>query len=244
MKKMFLVIMASVMLLSCLDHDEDLYKNNLVDIATVENPDQSTKFYLNLDNNERLWTSVSELRYFRPNDGQRVIANYVILSNTSDTSDYDHDVRLINVYEILTKGIFRIKPAEQDSIGNDQIEIKQLWVGSDYLNVEFNYPGYNKIHYISLVSDSTKTYTDNKIHLEFRHNANGDYPSYSKWGMASFDLRSLKLNATSDSVDLVIHTNEYRTPQDFSYNLTYKFNTASQVSTRKISIPKNAVKPL
>ena len=95
-----------------------------------------------------------------------------------------------------------------------------------------------------MVSDSTKTYTDNKIHLEFRHNANGDYPSYSKWGMASFDLRSLKLNATGDSVNLVIHTNEYRSPQDNTYNLTYKFNTASQVSARKISIPKNAVKAL
>ncbi|NDP20220.1 MAG: hypothetical protein GZ091_03960 [Paludibacter sp.] len=242
MKKLIFVIMASALLLSCNRENENMYENDLSDIATVDNSAQSTKFFLNLDNKERLYTMVSDLRYYRPKDGQRVIANYVILSNKSDTSTYNHDVKLIDVYEILTKGIFRIKPVQQDSIGNDQIEIRQMWIGSDYLNVEFSYPGYNKIHFISLISDSTKTYTDNKIHLEFRHNANGDYPSISKWGMASFDLRSLQSNATNDSLQLVIHTKEYRSTGDNTYSMTYKFNTPSLVSARKISIPKNAEK--
>ncbi len=242
MKKLIFVIMASALLLSCNREDENAYENNLSDIATVENVEQSTKFFLNLDNNERLYTMASELRYFRPKDGQRVIANYVILSNKSDTSSYNHDVKLIDVYEILTKGIFRIKPAQQDSIGNNQIEIRQMWIGSDYLNVEFTYPGYDRIHFINLISDSTKTYTDNKIHLEFRHNANGDYPSISKWGMASFDLKSLQANAVNDSLQLVIHTKEYRSKVDNTYSMTYKFGTPNLVSARKISIPKNAVK--
>ena len=115
-------------------------------------------------------------------------------------------------------------------------------MGSDYLNVEFVYLGYNKNHFITLVADDAKTYTDNKTHLEFRHNANGDYPSSSKWGMASFDLRSLKANHNSnDSVKLVIHTKEYGTTTDKTYALTYKFGvpTAAQ-SAKNISLPFNA----
>jgi hypothetical protein len=242
MKKLILIIMATALFFSCNDKDDNLYENFLVDIATVENPSQNTKFYLQLDNDERLWTYSTNLRYYRPKDGQRVIANYAVLTNKSDTSNYDHDIRLIDVYEILTKGIFRIKSEQQDSIGNDPLQIIQMWVGSDYLNVEFNYPGLNKIHFISLVSDSTKTYDDNKFHLEFRHNANGDYPSYSKWGMASFDLRSLKLSAPSDSLQMVIHTREFGSPENRTYNLTYKYNSAAEVSARRIIVPKNADK--
>ena len=243
MKKLLTGIIVLFLIISCNNDDVNSNDKNWQAIATVENPTLSTTFNIRLDNGDLMYTNTAGLLNYKPKDGQRIIANYSVIETTSPTNNtVKNVVRLNDAYEILTKGIFKIKPAQQDSIGNDQIEIRSIWVGSDYLNVEFVYLGYNKNHYVNLVSDDAKTYTDNKTHLEFRHNANGDYPSSSKWGMASFDLRSLKANHNSnDSVKLVIHTKEYGTTTDKTYALTYKFGvpTAAQ-SAKNISLPFNA----
>jgi hypothetical protein len=144
-------------------------------------------------------------------------------------------VRVNDVYEVLTKGIFNITPATQDSIGNDKISIGDIWVGGDYLNVEFVYPGYNRTHFINLVSDASKTYTDGKVHLEFRHNDNGDAPTYNQWGMASFNIRSLR-QTPGNKVELVIHTNEF-SGGNTTYQLTYDYTTSSaSVAPKQIKL--------
>lgn len=243
MKKLLIGMLVVFLITSCNNNEVNSNDKNWQAIATVENPTLSTTFDFRLDNGDLMHTNTAGVLNYKPKDGQRIIANYSIIETTSPASNtVKNVVRLNDVYEILTKGIFRIKPAQQDSIGNDQIEIKSMWVGSDYLNVEFVYLGYDKNHFITLVSDDAKTYTDNKVHLEFRHNANGDYPSSSKWGVASFDLRSLKANHNpNDSVKLVIHTKEYTSTVDKTYPLTYKFGvTTAAQSARKFSLPFNA----
>lgn len=239
MKRIFLGILALTFLVAC-TQEEDQYQlqNNFSSIATVENPNKSSAFYFRLDNNDLMWITSSNFPYYRPKDGQRIVAVYSILSVNNDGLLYNHKVVLNDVYEVLTKGIFNITPATQDSIGNDPITIRDMWVGSDFLNVEFDYAGYNKIHFINLVSDNTKTYTDGKVHLEFRHNANNDSPTYSKWGIVSFNLRSLRPLAVADSVNLVIHSKEFGTPVDKTYNVTYKFGSAPAIqSVKKIPFP-------
>jgi hypothetical protein len=246
MKKLIISMLALMFLVSC-NRDENQYlpPNSFTSIATVENPTQSSGFYFRLDNNDRMWVTATNFPYYNPIDGQRIIATYSILSVNGNNSSYNHKVSLNDVYEVLTKKIFKITPNTQDSIGNDPINITDLWVGSDFLNVEFNYQGQNKIHFINLVSDSTKTYTDGKVHLEFRHNANNDYPMFWRWGIVSFNLKSLQPLAVGDSVNMVIHTKEFGTTVDKSYNVTYKFGTAAAVQyVKKIIIPADSNKVL
>jgi hypothetical protein len=242
MKKILFGIFILSLITSCNIEENNSMDRNWISIATVENPTLSSSFHFLLDNGDRLFSKTTNLLNYHPKDGQRIIANYTILSNTDENNSHNYDVKLNDVYEILTKGVLKIKPQQQDSIGNNQIEIKNIWIGSNYLNVEFAYLGLDKTHYINLVSDSTKTYSDNKIHLEFRHNANSDSPSYSKWGMASFDLRSLKAQSIpGDSLNLVIHTREYTGSIDKTYPLTYKFKVLSPVLfVKKVAFPVNA----
>lgn len=234
MKRLFFIALLFPFLIACNDNHDNDYQNVLTDIATVENPDQATKFGLLLDDSTLLWVAGSEVPYYRPKDGQRIIVDYSLLSENRN-GKYKHDVLINDVYEVLTKGIFNITATTQDSIGNDNISIKNMWIGGDFLNVEFVYPGYNATHYINLVADASKTYTDGKIHLEFRHNANNDYPEYNKWGIVSFNLKSLQAN-TTDSVQLVIHTKEFYYG-DEKYDITYKFGPGSaQIKGQKISL--------
>jgi hypothetical protein len=237
MKRFFLFLMPLILLASCKDGEDITPNNYFVDIATVENPEAGTHFYFTLDDKTRMLTATSTIKYYRPKDGQRIVANYTILNDKAASSGYDHDVRLNDVYEVLTKGIFNITSATKDSIGNEYIHIEDMWIGSDYLNVEFDYPGGNKIHYINLVSDSSKTYTDGKIHLEFRHNSNGDYPYANMWGIASFNLKSLQ-KAGKNSTDIVVHTKEYYSNTTDIYTFTYNYGTSSTRSlTHKSAIP-------
>jgi len=228
MKKIFALIICTIVAFTACDDDDDGYSlgDFWIDIATVENPDNNTAFYFLLDDNTRMWTAASDLLNYRPKNGQRILADYTLLSDRPSGSPYDHDVKLNDVYEILTKNIFEITPATQDSIGNDPIEIEDIWVGSNYLNIEFEYKGLNKIHFINLVRDRSKTYNDGRVHLEFRHNAHSDTQTYDKWGIASFDLRSLQ---NTESVQLVIHSKEYDGDEEI-HELTY---TPNDVNSRK-----------
>ena len=229
---LFSVFVIAVLLMSgCIDDDK--YAGSYrVSIATVENADSTNVFFLRLDNDTLLWTAESNFTNYKPKTGQRIIANYSLLSDKRATGLYDYDVKLNDVYEVLTKGIFQISPDKQDSIGHDSIYVSEMWIGSKFLNVEFLYQGYNKTHFINLVSDTAKTYDDEKIHLEFRHNANNDYPMNNRWGIVSFDISSIQ-STTVDSVNLVIHVNVPNQAEEELYELTYYYNLPSSGIKRK-----------
>lgn len=232
--KISFFVLVSILFAGCADDDYSP-DNYWVDIATVDNQAQKSKFFLNLDDGSSLWTEETNFSNYKPKDGQRVIAYYSVISDKRATDLYDYDVKLHDVYEVLTKGIFEMTPAKQDSIGNDSIYVSDMWVGSKYLNVEFYYYGWNKTHFINLVSDTAKTYTDDgKVHLEFRHNANNDEPYHRRWGIVSFDISSLQSN-TADSVELVIHVNMPNQVEDKLFNLTYRYNNTQSAGVIKKS---------
>ena len=225
---LILMIPALFLITSCNKDDGYSLGKTWRGIATVENPDNESYFFFLLDNGTRMWTAATTNSYYRPADGQRIIADFNILSDGPGSGSYNHDVRLVSAYTILTKGIFNVTEETQDSIGYDKVKIEDIWVGSNYLNIRFGYNGSNKAHFINLVSDASKTYTDDKIHLEFRHNANNDAPLYGIRGIVSFDLRSLQKEEV-DSLPLVIHANEFDESEEKTYELTYKFTGLSDV---------------
>lgn len=229
MKKylLFVFALSALTFASCSDDDGYSLDKFWVSLATVENPNEDSAFYLHLDNGEVIWIGATNFYNYRPKTGQRIIADYTLLNDTPEGSKYDHDAKLNDAYNILTKGIINITPEIQDSIGHDAIHIRELWVGSDYLNIRFSYKMNNKRHMLNLVSDSSKVYNDGKVHLEFRHNANDDAESYTAGGLVSFELMSLKGKTTGNSLDLIIHSFNYEGKEE-TYNLTYNFNNKEE----------------
>jgi hypothetical protein len=219
MKKFVFILMLPLLAFISCDNDDD--DDRWVSIATVSNPDNSAHFSLKLDNNKTLYVSKTNFESYRPKTGQRVLVDYTVLDRKAET----YNVKLNDAYNILTKGIFYITPETQDSIGNDPIAIRDIWVGSDFLNVEFLYWGYGKTHYINLVKDDSKQYADNKIHLEFRHNNNNDAQVYRYNGIVSFNLTSL-LSQTSTPLELAIHIKKYN-GEESVYNFEYNPQNAS-----------------
>lgn len=223
MKKYFLFLLLSVFTLTSCDDDGYSLDKFWVSLATVENPNNEPYFFLHLDDGTILWIGATNYLNYRPATGQRVLADYTLLSDRPEGSNYDHDAKLNDAYNILTKGIVEVTPETQDSIGRDPIVVRDIWVGSDYLNIRFAYRGFNKRHMLNLVSDASKTYDDGKVHLEFRHNAFEDNTTRTLTGWVSFHLASLQENAGGNTLDLVIHVIESE-GKEVTYEQTYKFN--------------------
>jgi len=220
---LFLLLLLPLFI-GCGDNVNDhSYNSYIVDIGTVVNPSLSPTFSILLDNNKLLKVTETEDQTFVPKDGQRIVATYTLLSVTKVDTVTTRKIRLNNAYSVLTKGIFKITPATQDSIGHDSITIRDMWIGNDFLNIEFSYLGNDKTHYINLVSDASKVYTDGKVHLEFRHNANGDSPTYYSKGIVSFNLKSLQTGVTATVLNLLIHVNVPNQAAEKTYNVVYYF---------------------
>jgi len=225
MKKYFLLLLLPVFAFVACDDDDDgkSLDKFWISYATVDNPDDGYFFYLNLDNGERLWTAASNFYNYRPRTGQRILADYTILNDKPAGSAYDHDVKLNDAYNILTKNIFLVTPATQDSIGHDPLDVKDIWVGGDFINVKFNFRLNDRQHLISMVKDDSKTYDDGRIHLELRHNAHNDGQGYVSSGLAAFNILSV-VPAPRQPVRIAVHVTDYAGKESI-IDLTYEYGS-------------------
>jgi hypothetical protein len=226
-------IVAIAIFFTAFSCDDSNSGNYLFDIATVEIQDDGT-FALVLDNGVRLWSEASDVRYIGKNR-QRVFVNYTVLSEKYNRENYS--IKINDIWDILTKSPILLTAENADSIGNDPVKINSIWVGSDFLNVDFffNYGGVRP-HAINLVKNTVVTPPDDgKIHLEFRHNSYQSTNMRLYEGLVCFDLKSLRVN-TADSVQLSIKVKDWDGEKIF--DITYYYNNTTLKSLKgEKSIP-------
>ncbi len=227
-------VIALLLISSCDKKDKNYSLGEFrINIATAI-PKGENIYSLILDDGTTLWPAASERKY-QPATNQRVFVNYTILSDAKD--GYDHFVKVNDIWNILTKDIIKLTAQNEDSIGNDPVEVNYIWVGNDYLNIDFmfNYGGVRP-HAINLVKNTLSTATaPDVIDLEFRHNAYRSSRSKFYEGFVCFNLKPLRVAGT-DSVKLAIKVktlNETKT-----YNAVYRYNSAIRSSTtEEVPIP-------
>lgn len=100
---------------ACHDNDDNSVNTFIIRMATVRVISGNT-YFLETDNGNTLWPAASAVPWYRPADGQRVIANYTLLGTLES---YDYAVRVNNLINVLT---------ETPMIDNE-----------DYVNLEYRY---------------------------------------------------------------------------------------------------------
>lgn len=216
----FLIV---ILLFSC-SKDEDYSLNKFwVSAATIST--YEVKPYLIItDNGDRLFPTSSNVKYFKPIDKQRVWVSYTILKDEKDAgAEFDYYVKVNDVREILTKGIVTLTDSNKDSIGNDPVEIENVWFSGDFLTIGFVYGGGGAIHFVNLVRNVEDAYTEEQLPiLEFRHNRNHDRFNNAMRGWVSFDLSELKVS-NQDSVTFILRANSFNEEERFERQLTFKY---------------------
>ena len=190
--------------------------------------------YIMLDSKKTLFPSNgNRLPSYLVKNGQRVIVNFSFLD--SQREGYDYHILVNDIDSVLVKSIIPITPETTDSIGNDPIEILDMWTSDKYLTVQFEMRGAGQEkHMINLVRDySLAANPDNEgyLQLKLRHNRMND-PDVQRflWGVASFrladvnaefpDLKGLKIEVRTSRGTKVLTCDFENTGDNGSFSET------------------------
>ena len=214
MKRILCWIIAGILALgiSSCDLDEDSYSltNMWVGFGMLYiNENGGMGYSITLDEGSSIIPVTSNIYLGQFEDSSRVLVNYTILGDESDSTGNQYLVKINSMRDILLKGILDITPATEDSIGNDPIIVQDAWLSGNLLTFELKYYGGNMVHYINLVKQPGELSIENQpIELELRHNDNNDGGTIPYVAYVSFDLSSLIIAGT-DSVDIHVTATEF-----------------------------------
>lgn len=204
MKKLhwlFMAICLAVMpaLQSCDDFDNGYSVGDFTPPLWATVRVTGSAFYLDCDRWGTLWPVNTNIGWYEPADGQRVITTFNPLYD--NFQGYDHAVKILTMQEVLTKNIEIMTAENEKEFGNDPILVdkRNLGISGGYLNIIFaqNLPSKTK-HRISLVrtQEEEDLYTeDGYIHLELRYNTYDDVTGYRTFGAVSYNLNSLDITS-------------------------------------------------
>ncbi|MCQ1545352.1 NigD-like protein [Bacteroides clarus] len=167
-------------------------------------------FYLDCDVWGTLWPVNTDLGWYEPVDGKRVITMFNPLSDGFD--GYDHAVKLLSLQDVLTKEVETLTPETEKEFGNDPVLIFKgdIGISGGYMNIVFmqNLPSKIK-HRISLVrpQDDADLYgEDGYIHLELRYNDYEDLTGLRDYGAVSYNLNSLDVTSETKGIKLKLNS--------------------------------------
>lgn len=226
MKKLLLLFMMGALIsLSGCDLDDDGYSLDeaWVGFGLVHEDSNAGIFEIVMDDGEVLFPLSSDYFWHEVENNDRVLVNFTILGNKkTENHDEHYYVKINSIRKILYKGILDIKPAIEDSIGNDPISVKDKWIKGNMLNFELKYYGGSKVHYINLVKQPGVINLDNgPVVLELRHNNRDDNESIPLSAIVTFDLSSLKVQGKTSTPFKVIAKGF--NDKDFEYTGEYKY---------------------
>ena len=183
--KKFRTILAAFLLLfittpvlqSCLD-DWDDDEHPLLAIGTVRIID-GKDYYFALDEGTKMFPGdTAQVDNYTLVEGQRAFVYFNLLDE--EVTGYDYNAKINHVENI--------------SIGDDRININNMWITDNYLNIQYQLYHSNsndKKHMLNLIVNEASDGKNDKegyITLEFRQNAYGDEPLMPGQGLVSFKL--------------------------------------------------------
>lgn len=167
-------------------------------------------FYLDCDVWGTLWPVNTDLGWYKPAEGQRVITVFNPLYDNYE--GFDHAVKLLRLQDVLTKEVETLTPETEEEFGNDPVLIYQgdISISGGYMNIFFlqNLPSETK-HRISLLrpQDDRELYGDDGyLHLELRYNDYDDVTERRAYGAVSYNLGSLDVTSETKGIKLKLNS--------------------------------------
>lgn len=189
------LLLGTFSLQSCLNDTAYTSENLLFAIGTIRVIEKQD-YYFELDEGSRLYPNDTTAVHNYPiKDNQRAFVYFSLLEEK--LSDYEFNAKIEHIEDILTKDIYCCNQAEKlDSIGNDRIDVDNIWLSQDHINIVYKFYHSNnpeKKHMLNLIlNEAAKTSNDEYLHLEFCHNAYNDTPLQSGTGIVSFKLDNIR----------------------------------------------------
>lgn len=197
MKKLNLYLITMLMLaipvLQSCDDDDDYSLGKFVFRMATVHVEGGNTYYLEIDNGQKLWPAATDIPWYKPVDGQRVWADFTLLSDEIPNTEFDHAIKVNYLFNVLTKTVDELTAENEEEYGNDPAYIEDMWIGGNYLNMQFvvNIP-VNELHRVSLVNNTADEAPlideEGYICLEYRYNRAEEVYNAPRRSYVSFNL--------------------------------------------------------
>ena len=188
------LLLGTFSLQSCLNDSAYTSEDLLFAIGTIRVIEQQD-YYFELDEGSLLYPSDTVSVHNYPiKDNQRAFVYFSLLEEK--LPDYNYNAKIEHIEDILTKDIYYMNMEDLDSIGNDRIDVDNIWLSQDHINIVYKFYHSNnpqKAHMLNLIVNESVSTTENEyLHLEFHHNAYNDTPLQGGTGIVSFKLDNIR----------------------------------------------------
>lgn len=199
MKRLIIMLfLVAVIITGCQQEEEFTFQETglVVDYAGAGN----CGFVIELDNGNR----IQPLYYpdgFIFAHGQRVLVEYVELSNVIPTCDRGAACEIKYIEELSCAPYVDLYFSNYDSLARDPVFMHEAFVDGDCLHIKLSYGGGCQEHTIDLARMHPWTASSSTIPtFEIRHNANSDLCEAYFTKELRYDLTSLKLEGKTEFV--------------------------------------------
>lgn len=190
----FLAALLMPLLHACLD--DDTTNHHQLTIGTIKVVD-GQEYYFALDEGTKMYPGdTTNIHNYTVVPEQRAFVYFDLLEEK--VSGYDYNAAIYRIENILTKDIYLMPAEKEDSIGDDRINITNMWIANDHLNIQYQIhydDTSNKSHMLNLIVNEAaddKNDKEDYLTLEFRHNAYGEAQRKLGPGIVSFRLNNIR----------------------------------------------------
>lgn len=190
----FITALLIPLLHACLD--DDTTNHHQLTIGTIKVVD-GQEYYFALDEGTKMYPGdTTNIHNYTVVPEQRAFVYFDLLEEK--VSGYDYNAAIYRIENILTKDIYLMPAEKEDSIGDDRINITNMWIANDHLNIQYQIhydDTSNKSHMLNLIVNEAaddKNDKEDYLTLEFRHNAYGEAQRKLGPGIVSFRLNNIR----------------------------------------------------
>lgn len=216
LKYLFLSIIGIVLLSSCMkDDSNDYYLYGGIGTA---HQIKDAEFYFKFDNGKTFCPIGSTFDTDVLKDSARVILSFVMEGENVSGYDYTGTLQYLNT--ILTKKTIQYAEVLPDTLGTNDVIIRDGYIYDKYLNLDFAVKGQYSEHYINLVSvDKEQTSESEYIKVYFMDKIKGNQVG-SGLGIVCFDIEDL-VKAYPGKKGISVTAVDYQTGAEKTYDYEY-----------------------
>lgn len=194
-------------------------------------------FYLDCDVWGTCWPVNTNMGWYVPIDGQRVIVTFNPLWD--NYGGFDHAVLILDMRDVLTGYVEPMLPADEEVMGREAIPTTagDITIGNGYLNVWFlrRLPFSTTVRLVYPKDNATQTTSveaaeDGYIHLELRCNTQNETSTPGTYSLISYSLNKLLL--TDDTKGLKLKVNMEGTGET---ELTFDWQSVAETQSSVIA---------
>ena len=169
-----------------------------------------TGFYLDCDVWGTCWPVNTDMGWYVPIDGQRVVTVFNPLWDNYE--GYDHAVKILEIQNVLTKRVELMAPQDEDKFGNEAVPTMAngITIGNGYLNVSFvgRLPFTTSVSLVYPQQADAPEFVmgeDGYYDLELRCNTQVNEETPGSYSMVSYSLSALSFPAGFRGIRLKVN---------------------------------------